>query len=373
MILRRILKVESKAGQQSSEAELTQFDNYRNGGLLGGLVNVEPLSGSMYALGEDSLRNGSKGKFILKEESRKRKHLVSRKGLLLSLLAFFVILSLILSGLLAWVALRKKEETRFIKKAHKDVKMCKFMADPINFRTLPLNVKKQLEDLDNFIKREIERRQATALSANLVYLDKVIWEGGFGVMNPNNSTSESPTSRTIYPCASLTKILTSLMLFKLHSKGLIPSLDIPINYYEPEFSIRNPYQSNMTLRDIASQRSGLQREAPCYPATPTNLCPYNYSTMLRRISKLTLLRRPGTEPQYRAIGHEELKIYPYQNSLITSYLSHSRAKACGFLIVSELSALPKTTSSNNIMDWGWLVPSGGLYSSVYDLAQTFEN
>lgn len=107
--------VECKAAQRGLEAESTQYDNYRNGGLHTGLMTAEPLSGSMYALGESSLCNGSKGKFILKEESRKRKHLISRTGLLLALLAFFAILSLILSGLLAWVALRRTEENHDIK------------------------------------------------------------------------------------------------------------------------------------------------------------------------------------------------------------------------------------------------------------------
>lgn len=59
---------------------------------------------------------------------------------------------------------------------------------------------------------------------------------------------------------------------------------------------------NKTLdRELAAQRSGLKREAPCYPIPEgsTNLCPYDYNTMLNRIKNLTLIRSPGSKPQYR--------------------------------------------------------------------------
>jgi hypothetical protein len=47
-----------------------------------------------------------------------------------------------------------------------------------------------------------------AVSANIVYQDNVIWEGGFGVLNKSEQPPRSPNSRTLYPCASTSKILT---------------------------------------------------------------------------------------------------------------------------------------------------------------------
>ncbi|KAK3741625.1 hypothetical protein QZH41_009779, partial [Actinostola sp. cb2023] len=324
----------------------------------------------------------------------------------------------------------------------------------------------------------------TALSANLVYMDSVIWEGGFGAMDRNDNVTTSPTSKTVYPCASLTKILTALMLFKLHSNGKVPSIDVPITNYEPEFAVRNPFHRNITfkifskntiislkteqperiywsivqnalqymangnvadeLRDfmaeqrafnghminllsdqdvssvkrrkkgrlpvdltsnvrvtfknlygseltagwdlnkrhLAAQRSGLQREAPCYPSTENNFCPYNYSTMLQRISKLTLLRRPGTEPQYSNLGWSLLgqilaKHFgggDYKTWMKKALLEPLGMSSSSFTLTrSQISKIPvvytNATSSYEIMDWGWLAPSGGLYSSVHDLAQ----
>lgn len=57
----------------------------------------------MYALDDSTLYSGPKGKFILKEEKRRRKRLVSKTRILLFLLVFFMLVSLILTGVLAWV------------------------------------------------------------------------------------------------------------------------------------------------------------------------------------------------------------------------------------------------------------------------------
>ena len=52
-------------------------------------------------------------------------------------------------------------------------------------------------------------------------------------------------------------------------------------------------------RELASHRSGLPREAPCYPDTKTNFCPYTNDQMIQRLRDVTLLREPGSEPSYR--------------------------------------------------------------------------
>lgn len=52
-------------------------------------------------------------------------------------------------------------------------------------------------------------------------------------------------------------------------------------------------------RELASHRSGLPREAPCYPATKTNFCPYTNNQMIQRLRDVTLLHEPGKEPHYR--------------------------------------------------------------------------
>ena len=47
-----------------------------------------------------------------------------------------------------------------------------------------------------------------AASANVVYRDKVIWEGGFGLFKKAEQPPRKPTANTIYPVASVSKVLT---------------------------------------------------------------------------------------------------------------------------------------------------------------------
>lgn len=53
-----------------------------------------------------------------------------------------------------------------------------------------------------------------AVTANIVYMDKVIWGGQFGVMNNSETPKRKPTATTIFPLASVSKVLT-VRKFKL--------------------------------------------------------------------------------------------------------------------------------------------------------------
>lgn len=48
----------------------------------------------------------------------------------------------------------------------------------------------------------------TAVTANMVYRDKVIWQAQFGVMNNSEAIKRKPTADTIFPIASVTKVFT---------------------------------------------------------------------------------------------------------------------------------------------------------------------
>lgn len=44
--------------------------------------------------------------------------------------------------------------------------------------------------------------------ANVVYMDEVIWERSFGTMNNSNPAAPKLSSSTMFPIASVTKVLT---------------------------------------------------------------------------------------------------------------------------------------------------------------------
>ena len=47
-----------------------------------------------------------------------------------------------------------------------------------------------------------------AVTVNIVYMDKVIWQREFGVMNNSETNKRKPASNTIFPIASVSKVLT---------------------------------------------------------------------------------------------------------------------------------------------------------------------
>ena len=102
-----------------------------------------------------------------------------------------------------------------------------------------------------------------------------MWSKGYGNVDPFNMSSPVPTIDNLYVnskfpssnflisvrIASITKVFTSAMLYYMRDVNMV-SLDDPITKYMPDFSVKNPFATSgvITLRNLASHTSGLQRE-----------------------------------------------------------------------------------------------------------------
>lgn len=93
-------------------------------------------------------------------------------------------------------------------------------------------------------------------------------------------TSTNSTHIIRIRIASITKVFTSLFLYRLRDLGIV-NLDDPVDRYLPnvhnfihfahfQFSVRSTFQSTrpITLRNLASHTSGLQREVFPHPILP---------------------------------------------------------------------------------------------------------
>ncbi|KAM7424936.1 hypothetical protein ABFA07_023571 [Porites harrisoni] len=238
---------------------------------------------------------------------KKQRSICGKSCVLLLLLVCFIILSIVMIVLYA----EKNEQGSEGKTNGNSQPMtgapptkqkldCRPLPKPVAFNSLPENVLTELSSLESLINSEVVNEGPKAVSVNIVYMDKVIWQKEFGVMNNSETNKRKPTSSTIFPIASVSKVLTTLMLYKLYSQGFVRSLDEPVTNYQFDFSVKNPFNNApITLRQLASHRSGLPREAPCFPDKKDNLCPYTQAQMIQRLKNTTLLKEPGKEPQYR--------------------------------------------------------------------------
>ena len=241
---------------------------------------------------------------------------------------------------------------------------------------LPVELEKVFKELDTILSKMVdENSPLPAISANVFYRDTVLWSGHYGRKILENGTR--PDDNTVYRIGSITKVFPVLLIYKLYENGVIRSIDDPLSEYIPEFTIRNPFTSeNITLREIASQMSGLPREAPCiYQCEGTNS-----AEQLALLKNRSLILPPWKMPSYSNLGYALLGRLITENLLNTTFekwvqreiLDPLEMNSTGFEISPEVERNMAFPYGNNgqrmpFTKIGWAVPAGGMYSSLDDL------
>ena len=204
-----------------------------------------------------------------------------------------------------------------------------------------------------------------------------------------DGSNEQPTADTIYGIGSVTKIFPVLQLFMLFERGVVRSLDDPVSAYMPGFQVINPFEGEQpTLFQLATQLSGLPREAPC--PGPLMGC-YNATNadMVKRLSQTLLTRAPNEYPSYSNLayallgrtlalaadpeGKETFEMWVSKNILAplgmdsTGFHYSDAVKARMATGYSGAAAHPMTKGGAEQI--GWLAPCGSAYSTVNDLSK----
>ena len=104
---------------------------------------------------------------------------------------------------------------------------------------------------------------------------------------------------SVFRAGSVTKPLTELVMMRLVDRGAL-DLDAPVRRYLPDFAPKNPFQTPITLRMLATHSAGLIREPPLgsYFATTTP----DLASVVRSLNDTQLLARPGTVTKYSNAG-----------------------------------------------------------------------
>ena len=132
----------------------------------------------------------------------------------------------------------------------------------------PPIIRDALDEVEHQLNYIATASGTPSLSFGIVYDQKLIHYKSYGVTNLK--TLEKPTVDTIYRIGSISKVFTVLMAYKMRQDNLI-SFDDTIYKYNNKFSINNPWGitkqeksgQTLTIKQLASQISGLPREAPC--------------------------------------------------------------------------------------------------------------
>ncbi|KAJ7370841.1 Putative beta-lactamase-like 1 [Desmophyllum pertusum] len=216
-----------------------------------------------------------------------------------------------------------------------------------------------------------------AISMNVFYQDEILWSGHFG-SKVYQQPEMKPNGCTVYRIGSVTKVFAALFMFKLYEEGKIASIDDPLSKYAPDFAIKNPYTNdNITLREIASQMSGLPREAPCFFD-----CNTTSAELLALLKNRSLVLPPWVERSYSNLGYGLLGRLLTENVLNQTFESWTQENILkplgmvntGFEITDEVQknmAFPYLSKGQRMpfMDIGWMAPAGQMYSTIDDLAK----
>jgi CubicO group peptidase (beta-lactamase class C family) len=112
-----------------------------------------------------------------------------------------------------------------------------------------------IADLENYIPEYIHEEKIPGVAISLIREGKVVWTGGFGVVN--TFTANPVILGTLFEVASNSKLLTAYIALRLVNQGML-SLDASLNSY-----LTNPwlppseYRDIINLRHVLSHSSGL--------------------------------------------------------------------------------------------------------------------
>ena len=244
----------------------------------------------------------------------------------------------------------------------------------------PERITKVFQKLESALSALIDEESSLpAISMNVFYQDTILWSGHFG-SKVYKQPEKKPNDSTVYRIGSITKIFPVLMMYKFYEEGKISSIDDPLSKYAPNFAIKNPYTNeNITLREIASQMSGLPREAPCLYSCRNATS----AAQLALLKDRTLILPPWVQPSYSNLGYallgRLLTENLLQNETFESWTEENILKPLGmvntgFKITDEVKkniAYPYLPKGKRMafMNIGWVAPAGQMYSTIDDLAK----
>jgi CubicO group peptidase (beta-lactamase class C family) len=220
------------------------------------------------------------------------------------------------------------------------------------------------------------------LSAAVVLDQDMLWSRGFGLADHAREIPATP--QTLYRVGSITKPFTAMMLMQLRDAGQL-QLDDPLARYVPEFHLAShlPDPRPATFRQVAAHVAGLPREAPLdywrtleFPAV---------ASVLASLPRAEMVFPSYTEIKYSNFGYtmlglalERIAGQPYVRYVTERILQPLGMASSGFEVPERLRPhlaagyAPAGDGDPPVAPHPHLagmVPVGGLYSTVEDIAR----
>jgi CubicO group peptidase (beta-lactamase class C family)/D-alanyl-D-alanine dipeptidase len=243
----------------------------------------------------------------------------------------------------------------------------------------PEGYQKLAQHLEAFIQQEVKAKGIPALSIALVDDQKIIWARGFGLADPEKKKPAS--ADTVYRVGSVSKLFTDLAIMQLVERGEL-RLDDPVRMVLNDFRPVNPFDKEITLRQLMSHRAGLVREPP-----EGNYFDPSMPSLQRTVASLNrtrLVYAPESRTKYSNAGIAVvgLVLEQTQKERFPAYLSRTLLQPMG---MTSSSFEPEPALARRLAKgvmWTYhgrefpaptfelgIAPAGSLYTTVKDLSR----
>ncbi len=153
-----------------------------------------------------------------------------------------------------------------------------------------------MSDVDRFVERELRASSLPGAAVAITRGDHVLHVRGYG----RDAGGAPVTGTTLFRIASLSKSITALAVMQLVEAGRL-SLDRTVAAYVPEFRPADSRGTDITVRQLLNQTSGLADRAFNELEDPQ---PRTLAEAVSRLRAATLVADPGAEWNYHNPNYE---------------------------------------------------------------------
>ena len=229
-----------------------------------------------------------------------------------------------------------------------------------------------IKEYRDLIKTEMPKNNIVGMSIALVDKDGIIWAEGFGYENLRDSVKA--TENSVYCIGSVTKLFTSAAIMQLAENKKL-DIDKPVTEYVPELKIKSLYGSidAITTRSILTHHSGFPSDL-----LGVNSDSESYKNVVSYLNEQYTAFPPDYMRIYSNIGYCFLgyEIAKVSKSDYVEYIKRNIFDPLGMrssFISGESASLKNVSKTYDNQkeqkdeSFLWIIPAGGIYSSVKDM------
>ena len=244
-------------------------------------------------------------------------------------------------------------------------------------------------EVDRLFAAEFAKSPVGSVTIGVVSGPDLVWTKSYGMADEERKITANQDS--VYRIGSITKQVTGIMLLQLVEQGKVRLSD-PVEKYYPDIKrVANsfPHAPPITLRDLATHTSGLDREPGDMPTYTTGPVSAWDKTLLSAVAHTKYAYEPGTRYFYSNIGYGILG-QALGNAAGAPYIRYVQQHILGPLkmtntafeqndelvkklakgyIVADGVPDPAPSAKELRTGRGYKIPNGALFTTVRDRAR----